>query len=99
MQTTKFRTLELALEFHKLAERAKAKNYIQSQLERASLSVVLNLQEGAAKQSAADQRRFYTIAYGSIRECIAIARVLNRPDLHEQADKIGAHVFKLMKSR
>jgi four helix bundle protein len=48
---------------------------------RAALSVVLNLQEGAAKLSEKDRRRFYNIAYGSVKEVQAVLRLL---DLQEQ---------------
>jgi four helix bundle protein len=99
MQSTNFRSLELAIAFHEACLKAEMKGYIRNQLDRASLSVVLNLQEGAAKPTQKDKRKFYATAYGSVRECQAIMRLLGRADLFEQADKIGVHVWKLMKSR
>jgi four helix bundle protein len=99
MQTTSFRTFELALSFHQACTRIKAKAHVKDQLERASLSVVLNLQEGAGRPTKPDQKRFYGIAYASIRECQAILRVLQNEELFALADKIGAHAFRLLQSR
>ena len=51
---------------------------LRDQLERASLSVVLNVAEGAGRSSPADKRRFYEIARGSATESAAILDVLLR---------------------
>ncbi len=60
--------------------------------------MVLNLAEGAAKPSMKEKKKFYSIAYGSIRECQAILRVLSQASLFEQADRIGAQVYKLIQN-
>ena len=51
---------------------------MRNQLERALVSVVANIAEGAGRDSRADQRRHYAIARGSAQEAAAIrcARVL-----------------------
>ena len=49
---------------------------LRDQLERASLSVVLNIAEGAGRRSSPDKRRFYEIARGSTTETAAIVDVL-----------------------
>jgi len=98
MIQTKFRSYELAIELYQACGRVKAKGEIRSQLERASLSAVLNLSEGAGKPSQPDKRRFYAIAYGSIRETQTILRLLGEVELFNQADKLGAYTYKLMRA-
>jgi four helix bundle protein len=49
---------------------------LRDQLERASVSVVLNLSEGAGRFAAADKARFYSMARGSAMECGGILDVL-----------------------
>ena len=49
---------------------------IVDQLSRASLSIPLNIAEGAGRYSKADKKHFYTIARGSVFECIALFDIL-----------------------
>jgi len=49
---------------------------LKDQLKRASLSIVLNIAEGAGKYSKKDKKNFYVIAKGSVNECVAILRIL-----------------------
>ena len=72
---------DMALKFHLgamtlLPKRGYAN--LRDQLERASLSIVLNIAEGAGRKSAADCSRFFTIAMGSLLECGAILDVFLR---------------------
>ena len=98
MQKTKFVTYELAIELYQGCQKIKAKAVIRDQLERASLSAVLNLSEGAGKPTRPDKRRFYAIAYGSIRETQSILRLLGQNELFGKADILGAHAYQLMKN-
>jgi four helix bundle protein len=54
---------------------------LRDQMERASLSVVLNIAEGAGRRSRKDKRRFYTMARGSACECAAAVDVLRQRHL------------------
>ena len=50
--------------------------YVKNQLGRASLSIMLNIAEGTAKNSSKERRNFYTIARGSVFESAAIIKFL-----------------------
>ena len=50
--------------------------YMKDQLKRASLGVVLNIAEGVGRVSKADKRHFYTMARGSVFECVSMVKVL-----------------------
>jgi len=60
----------------------------KDQLRRASLSIVLNIAEGAGKYSVMDKKNFYIISRGSVNECVAIFRIL------KMEKKISESIFK-----
>ena len=78
----------------------KVERRLRDQLLRAASSVALNLAEGAGRSSRADQRRFFSIAFGSLRECEAILDLAlsSNEDLSLFADKLAAHIYCLIKS-
>ena len=95
-----FRTYNLAVDFYRQTRALALKGHLLDQLKRASASVALNLAEGSGRQSPGDTKRFYHIAFGSLRECQAILEIgcpENQP-LVELADKLAAHVYCLIKS-
>lgn len=57
---------------------------LRDQLERASLSVVLNIAEGAGRRSRKDKARHYAIARGSAMECAAAIDVIARRKLADE---------------
>jgi four helix bundle protein len=81
----------LACEFQSLAFRvaARARAVCRNELERASLSIVLNIAEGAGRRSAAEKARFYVIARGSATESAALLDVLalNGPSLERRCPR------------
>ncbi len=95
-----FRTLDLAVEFHDQIESLIGSSHLKSQILRASSSIALNLAEGNAKFSVAEKRRFYTIAYSSLKECQTALKLMKieDPQILKRADHLGACLYKLMKS-
>jgi len=77
----------VALELQVLCSTLVPANHrvLQDQLERASLSVVLCIAEGAGRRSHKDKRRFYAMARGSATECAAIVDVLRLRQLASEA--------------
>jgi four helix bundle protein len=56
--------------------RGRGLGALRSQLDRASLSILLNIAEGAGRRSGPDKASFYTIARGSATECAGILDAL-----------------------
>lgn len=89
----------LAVEFlalaTKLTDSLPVSNTLADQLRRASLSITLNIAEGAGKPNgSADAKRSYNIARGSAMECGAILdafRVMKR--IEEQDFKNGKRML------
>ena len=53
------------------------------QLSRASLSIPLNIAEGNGRFRPNDRRQFFTIARGSVFECVPILQIMLRKKLLE----------------
>ena len=68
---------DLSLEFLVLANGIieglpRGRSHLADQFTRASLSIVLNLAEGAGKHSKLDKRRYYVTARGSATDSAAL---------------------------
>ncbi len=100
MSLQSFQVYQLALNFHQLCRAAVIPADLRDQLLRASASVALNLAEGSAKPTKRDQRRYYFIAMGSLRESQAALELSANDDqvLHQLADRIGGCLYKLCRS-
>jgi four helix bundle protein len=59
----------------------RGRSHLADQFTRASLSVVLNIAEGAGKHSKLDKRRYYMTARGSATESAALLDVCARLEL------------------
>ena len=95
-----FRTYNLAVEFYRLAAPLKLPRHLREQLSRASSSIVLNLAEARGKESIKDQKKFFYIALGSLRESQAILTLSNLEDskAYSVLDSLGGHLYKLIQS-
>ena len=94
-----FRSYQLALELYKRCEHIKAKAFLKDQLERASLSVVLNLSEGSARPTPKDRARFYAISYASLKEVQSLLTILEQSEAFAMANQLGAMTYKLTKMK
>ena len=95
----RFEAFQFAKRFHKLCKQLKVPKYLQDQLLRASSSVALNIAEGSGKRTQNDQKRFYSIALGSLRECQAILEIedAGTKETSDAADQLGAILYTLAK--
>ena len=77
----------IALEFQAIAVQLVPKrgcSELRDQLDRASISIVLNIAEGCGRRSPADKGRFYAMARGSATECAAILDLLGARGLVDE---------------
>ncbi len=100
MSLSQFRTYQLSKQFYAQVTGFRGPAHLKSQLLRAASSVALNLAEGSGKDSSRDQGRFYRIALGSLRECQAVFDLCASESsiLVQQADQLGAHIWRLCQS-
>ncbi len=93
-----FRTFNLAVKFYRLSSTLKLDKAAKDQLTRAALSIALNLAEGHGKPTPKDQKRFFNIAMGSLRECQAVLLAVNPQHLEAELllDSLGAHLYRLI---
>jgi len=92
-----FQAFQLAKKIHLACKRLLVSRQLRDQLVRASASIALNLAEGSGKRTGLDQRRFYSIALGSLRECEAILDLeeIENPELLRSIDHLGAILYTL----
>ena len=103
---------KLALEVLVLADDViehlpRGRGHLADQLTRATISIVLNIAEGAGKFTRPEKRRYYVIATGSATESAAIFDVclmlkLVTPETHQHGkamiERVVAMLVKLAQS-
>ncbi|MCD6405936.1 MAG: four helix bundle protein [Planctomycetes bacterium] len=53
--------------------------FLADQLNRASLSIAANITEGNGRFTKPDRKNFFTIARGSVQECVPLLELAKRP--------------------
>ncbi len=98
IQLSNFRSYQMASQLYKDCTTLKLPTHVRDQLLRASLSVPLNLAEGSAKLTSKERRRFYNIAFASLREVQALFDLCALKEQAKQADHLAAMVYRLVKA-
>lgn len=73
--------------------------FLIDQLNRTALSVATNLAEGNGPFTKADRKNFFTIARGSVQECVPLIEVARRRGFISDADhaKLKSHLEEMAK--
>lgn len=58
--------------------------FLVDQLNRAALSIAINLAEGNGRFTKADRKHFFIIARGSVQECVPLLEIAQRRGLIEE---------------
>ena len=74
-----------ALSFQILESMRRGYGELSDQLRRATISIPLNIAEGAGKPTEGDRARYHAIARGSAMECAAIVDLLRLQSLVQSA--------------
>lgn len=74
-----------ALSFQILENMPRGHGELTDQLKRATISIPLNIAEGAGKPTDGDRARYHAIARGSAMECAAIVDLLHLQSLVQPA--------------
>ena len=74
---------------------------LRDQLDRASVSIVLNIAEGSGRFTPAEKAHFYLIARGSAMECLAAlsllhARSLVAPGIHRRSRSLLTRIIAML---
>lgn len=95
-----FRTFNLSVQLYQECQKLRLPRHLKDQLSRASSSISLNLSEGYGKSTYKDQRKFFQISMGSLRETqsILILSNLEASAIYKLSDHLGASLYKLIKS-
>ncbi len=103
------KTKKLNKEAFQIAESLKPKidRHFIDQWKRASLSILLNIAEGTGRQTANDKKHFFTMARGSLYECVALLDLLNEfqsieaekyQALYEEYEEVSKMLLSLYRS-
>ena len=95
-----FRTFNLAVQFNRQCRCLPLRGSVRDQLLRAAQSIALNLAEGRGKPTVKDQKKFFSIAFGSVRECqaVLILEELEDTESWDTLDTLAAHLYRLIEN-
>jgi len=88
--------LALAFRSHVVRWLPLRRGELSDQLDRASLSIALNIAEGAGRSGPRDQARHYAIARGSAFECLAVLDLLELENTPPSSCEARSVLLRLM---
>ena len=91
-----FRTYQMAKELHREVKCLALTGELKDQIERASLSVALNLVEGSGRLGN-DRLKFFRYAFGSIKEVQGCLDIIDHP-LANKAEGLAKGIWCLIKN-
>lgn len=94
----RFDAYRLALDFRRIVVRwlPLRRTELSDQLDRASISVALNIAEGAGRSTPRERARHYTIARGSAVECLACLDLLELERSAPRTHEARLHLLRLL---
>ena len=94
----RFDAYRLAVEFRRIVVRwlPLRRSELSDQLDRASISVPLNVAEGAGRATPRERARHYTIARGSVVECVACLDLLDLEVAAPETAEARALILRLL---
>ncbi len=95
------RTFNLSVSFYKQCQGLRLPLHLRDQMDRASSSISLNIAEGYGKPTYKDQRKFFHIAMGSLRESQSILILANLIDhaAFKTSDQLAGNLYKLIQAQ
>jgi four helix bundle protein len=103
LDASKLHVYQVALELHAFCSTlvGSLQRIVRDQLERASLSVILNTAEAGGRRSRREKARFYAIARGSATEVAAlldvlVVRRLASPEIVRSGRRLATRVVQML---
>lgn len=99
--------LEFAKAIHSVTKNVYGKFFWTDQINRAALSIVLNIAEGSGRKNPKEKKNFYNIAKGSVFECVPLIELgaftislsdTQRSELRNTCTSIAKMLTKLTQS-
>ena len=96
-----YKTYEKSVLLYKEIRKESFPRFLKDQVLRSSSSISLNLAEGSGKMTKKDQKKFYFIALGSLKETKAVCELqeITNSDLLSLLNEVQAMIWGLIKSR
>ncbi|MBT3235796.1 MAG: four helix bundle protein [Bdellovibrionales bacterium] len=95
------RTFKMSVTLYRECLKVRLPNHLRDQMDRASSSISLNIAEGYGKSTYRDQRKFFHIAMGSLREVQSVLILAEAESTlaYTHADQLGGSLYRLIHAK